>query len=253
MIVRERMEQEIQLARQIQKTFLPESLPELEGWKLDLRWSTAREVGGDFYDIFFISNGKIVVVIADVSDKGMPAALYMTVTRTLIRSSAKDLCSPSRILTHVNDLLASENQSSGMFVTTALAVIEPETGLLTYSIAGHNLPLLWRAESRKVESLKKGGIALGVIEDPQYTEHETRLEPGDELLFYTDGVTETFSPTDDQFSESGLNTAFLESREQNRKNTLEYIEDKLSEFRGNLPLADDITMISLTRQKKDPA
>ena len=211
MIVRERMEKEIQLARQIQKTFLPEELPQIEGWELDLRWSTAREVGGDFYDAFKTHDNKIAFAIADVSDKGMPAALYMTVTRTLIRSSAQSLHSPAKILARVNELLALENQTSGMFVTAVLGVLDPQSGEFEYAIAGHNLPLLCRGATGQVENLKKGGIALGVIEKAEYEDHCTVMKPGDSLLLYTDGVTETFSSDEEPFAEKNLIEAFEKS------------------------------------------
>ena len=128
MVGRERVEREFQLARQIQKTFLPQALPDYEGWDLDLRWRTAREVGGDFYDIFRTRDNKIAIVIADVSDKGMPAALYMTVTRTLIRSAAQTLDSPAEILGRVNEMLEMDSQN-GMFVTAIFAVLDPVTGI----------------------------------------------------------------------------------------------------------------------------
>jgi GAF domain-containing protein len=253
MIVRERMENEIQLARQIQKTFLPESMPQAKGWDLDLRWNTAREVGGDFYDVFFTHNQKIAIAIADVSDKGMPAALYMTVTRTLIRSSAQSLHSPGKVLARVNELLASENQSNGMFVTAVFAILDPLTGLLHYAIAGHNLPLIYRAENKKIEALNKGGIALSVIEDAVYEDHATILKPGDSLLLFTDGVTETFSPDEVQFGDEGLLKVMQKAHEQKKKSVLQFIEDKLSEFRSGQDLSDDVTMISIRRENKKPA
>jgi len=247
MIIRERMEKEIQLARQIQKTFLPESLPQIEGWNLDLRWSTAREVGGDFYDVFKISDDKIAFAIADVSDKGMPAALYMTVTRTLIRSSAQNLHSPAKILSRVNELLALENPSSGMFVTAVLGVLDPKSGDFEYAIAGHNLPLLRRGANGEVENLKKGGIAMSVIENAEYEDHCTVLKSGDSLLLYTDGVTETFSPGEEAFTESRLIDAFKKAYSQKKLSSLEYIEEKLAKFRGKQPLSDDITMIHIQK------
>ena len=248
MIIRERMEKEIQLARQIQKTFLPEALPQIEGWDLDLRWNTAREVGGDFYDAFKIHDDKIAFAIADVSDKGMPAALYMTVTRTLIRSSAQSLHSPAKILARVNELLALENQTSGMFVTAVLGVLDPQSGEFEYAIAGHNLPLLCRAATGQVENLKKGGIALGVIEKAEYEDHCTVMKPGDSLLLYTDGVTETFSPDEEPFAEKNLIDAFEQSFTQKTQSALEYIEGKLTVFRGKQPLSDDVTMIHIHKR-----
>ena len=248
MIVRERMEKEIQLARQIQKTFLPEELPQIEGWELDLRWSTAREVGGDFYDAFKTHDNKIAFAIADVSDKGMPAALYMTVTRTLIRSSAQSLHSPAKILARVNELLALENQTSGMFVTAVLGVLDPQSGEFEYAIAGHNLPLLCRGATGQVENLKKGGIALGVIEKAEYEDHCTVMKPGDSLLLYTDGVTETFSSDEEPFAEKNLIEAFEKSFTQNTQSALEFIEEKLNVFRGKQPLSDDVTMIHIHKR-----
>ena len=237
----------IKLARHIQKTFLPESLPQIEGWNLDLRWSTAREVGGDFYDVFKISDDKIAFAIADVSDKGMPAALYMTVTRTLIRSSAQNLHSPAKILSRVNELLALENPSSGMFVTAVLGVLDPKSGDFEYAIAGHNLPLLRRGANGEVENLKKGGIAMSVIENAEYEDHCTVLKSGDSLLLYTDGVTETFSPGEEAFTESRLIDAFKKAYSQKKLSSLEYIEEKLAKFRGKQPLSDDITMIHIQK------
>lgn len=249
LIVRERMEKEIQLARQIQKTFLPESLPKVKGWDLDLRWNTAREVSGDFYDVFFTHDGKIIFAIADVSDKGMPAALYMTVTRTLIRSGAKILHSPGKILSRVNELLVEENPTSGMFVTAVLAVLDPETGELTYAIAGHNLPLVYRHVSGQIEALHKGEIALSVVENIDYEDHTTILKPGDTILLYTDGVTETFAPDEKLFGETRLINAIRDGVNQDEISLLDYIEKELSDFRESQPLSDDITMISLYKQK----
>ncbi len=248
MIDRERMEKEVQLARQIQKSFLPESFPAIKGWDLDLRWNTAREVSGDFYDAFFTTDGKLILAIADVSDKGMPAALYMTVTRTLIRSGAKTLHSPGKILSRVNELLVEENPTSGMFVTAVLAVLDPDTGELTYAIAGHNLPLVYRHANGEIEPLHKGAIALSVIENVGYEDHSTVLKPGDSVLFYTDGVTETFTPDEKIFGEANLIKAIREGMNQNEVSLLEYIEKVLEDFRGKQPLSDDLTMVSIHKQ-----
>lgn len=249
MIGRERMEKEIQLARQIQRAFLPEKLPKVDGWTFDLRWNTAREVGGDFYDVFFTHDNKIAFAIADVSDKGMPAALYMTVTRTLIRASAQSLRSPARVLERVNELLEMDNPQNGMFVTSVYAVLDPATGELEYAIAGHNLPLLYRSASHQVERLLKGGIALGVIENAIYTDQKITLSKGDTLLFYTDGVTETFSPDGEQFSEIGLIKALEQACHSPEKNILEEIEEKIQTFRVGDELSDDVTMISIQHKK----
>lgn len=252
MVGRERVEREFQLARQIQKTFLPQSIPGGKGWDFDLRWRTAREVGGDFYDAFQTRNNKLAFAIADVSDKGMPAALYMTVTRTLIRAAVQTIESPAEVLKRVNDLLVEESQN-GMFVTAIFGLLDPATGILEYANAGHNLPLLFRGQSQAVENLKKGGIALGVIEEAKYTSHQLQIDEGDTLLLYTDGVTEAFSSSGEQFSEKRLIEALKVNSYGSATELLENLEDLINTFRKGEPPSDDLTMLALHRLKKTPA
>jgi len=250
MVDRERIEREMQLARQIQKTFLPQTMPEIDGWEVDLRWRTAREVGGDFYDVFTTRDGRIAFAIADVADKGMPAALYMTVTRTLIRSAAQSLSSPADVMTRVNELLEEESEN-GMFVTAIYAVLDPRSGVLEYANAGHNLPLLFRHHTRHIERLARGGVALGVLEGEKYPCHKISMKEGDTLLFYTDGVTETFSPAGEQFSEKRLLSAFKEDPFKSASELLEGIEEHVTAFRQDEPVSDDLTMLAIHRLKKD--
>lgn len=252
MVGRERVEREFQLARQIQKTFLPQSIPGVEGWDIDLRWRTAREVGGDFYDIFHTSDGRIAFAIADVSDKGMPAALYMTVTRTLIRAMAQSITSPAEVLDRVNELLYEESQN-GMFVTAIYAILDPLTGTLEYANAGHNLPLIFRGETQKIEKLAKGGIALGVVLDQDhYKCHKLQLLEKDTLLMYTDGVTEAFSSSGEQFSEKRLIDALQKNMYSSASELLESLEDLINIFRKGEPPSDDLTMLAIHRLKKTP-
>jgi serine phosphatase RsbU (regulator of sigma subunit)/putative methionine-R-sulfoxide reductase with GAF domain len=248
MISRERMEQEIQLARQIQKTFLPERLPKIKGWNLDLRWNTAREVGGDFYDVFAAHDHKFAFSIADVADKGMPAALYMTVTRTLIHSAAQTLHSPAEVLKQVNQQLMMDTQN-GMFITAVFGFLEPASGKLEFAIAGHNLPLIYRSGSQQIERLPKDGMALGVLAEANYTDQETNLREGDFFLLYTDGVTETFSPEGEIFGEKRLSEELQDACIHHPENVLETLQDKLSSFRGSNILSDDVTMVSFQRKK----
>lgn len=252
MVGRERVEREFQLARQIQKTFLPLSLPGIDGWDFDLRWRTAREVGGDFYDVFLTRNNKLAFAIADVSDKGMPAALYMTVTRTLIRAAVQTIESPDEVLKRVNELLLEESQN-GMFVTAIFALLDPKNGILEYSNAGHNLPLIFRGKTQKIEKLKKGGIALGVVEDGKYTSHQLQLHEQDTLLLYTDGVTEAFSSSGEQFSESRLIDALQKNMYASASELLENLEDLINTFRKGEPPSDDLTMLAIHRLKSTPA
>ena len=246
MVERERMEREIQLARQIQKAFLPDNLPEIGEWEINSKWNTARSVGGDFYDAFLLDKDLLGLVIADVADKGMAAALYMTVTRTLIRANSKTFSSPAAVLEKVNELLTLDSQN-GMFVTAVYAVLNLKTGTLTYANAGHNLPLLTQSAGALIKALPKGGIALGILDKITLTDHRIEILPGDCLLLYTDGVTETFSPSGEPFGENRLKD-FLSGHQSD---TLESMFDKLDEtltnFRQGMPPSDDVTLLAVRR------
>lgn len=246
MVERERLEKEIQLARQIQQSFLPSRLPELSGWDLDIRWQTARQVGGDFYDVFHLRQGKLGLVIADVSDKGLPAALYMTVTRTLIRAFMQNTTSPGHVLERVNNLLLMDSQN-GMFVTTIYATLDPVRGILTCANAGHNRALLWRSASGELEQLPKGEIALGVLEKVHYSDQNLEIQPGDCLVFFTDGLTECFSPSGEVFGEDRLRDIIRSNAAQGVHNLLQAIEQSVVDFRGVESISDDITLLAIQR------
>ena len=243
---RERLQREFQLARQIQETFLPSSLPTFLNWEMDTRWQTARQVGGDFYDIFKLNDGRLGLVIADVSDKGMPAALYMTVTRTLIRANIQNNRSPTAVLEKVNrQLLLSAPH--GMFITAIYAIIALETGEMVYANAGHNRPLLLRGATHQVETLMKGGTALGVLEKIHLQDHTVALEPGDILTFYTDGVTESFSPSGEAFGEERLEELIASIQGKTVCELLDQLDKALLFFRENAPPSDDVTLLAIQR------
>jgi serine phosphatase RsbU (regulator of sigma subunit) len=249
MVGRERIEREFQLAREIQKTFLPESTPSYNGWDIDLRWQTAREVGGDFYDLFETKDHKLALIIADVSDKGMPAALYMTVTRTLIRATAQDFHTPASILERVNSLLEMESRN-GMFVTAFLAFLDLESRIITYANAGHNLPIWKRVRQKICHRLEMDGIALGVTSEAVYTDKQIQLEDGDFLLFYTDGVTEAMSDAEKLFTEPRLFDLLEKNKSVTSNGLLTIIENTIRDFRNGEPPSDDLTMISVHRKAK---
>ncbi len=246
MIQRERLEREIQLARQIQKTFLPNRLPKIPGWEVDIHWQTAREVGGDFYDVFRIKGDRFGVVIADVSDKGMPAALYMTVAKTLIRAFSQNAESPARVLERVNRALTFEPQNT-MFVTAVFVILNAEDGTLRYANAGHNLPFILRRQSGAVEEFPKGGMALGVYSSSKLSDHLLTIEAGDWLIFYTDGVTESFSPTGETFGEQRLRMTIEKAPKSSPAAFLDFIRGQLSDFREGTPPSDDLTLVVLHR------
>lgn len=240
---RERMEQELQLARNIQQTFLPEYLPLLQSWDLDVRWKPAREVGGDFYDIVELPENHLGVVIADVADKGMPAALYMTLIRTLIRATAREMLSPAAVLRRVNDLLVNESKH-GMFVTVAYAVIQLDTGNMVYANAGHNYPLLVN-RSGQIHKLPTTGMAMGVVEGTPFGELQYHLVPGDLLVFYTDGVTEAFSTDSEMYGETRLLQVVAEHIHARSTDLLSAVEASIMDYIQGAPVSDDVTMVAL--------
>jgi sigma-B regulation protein RsbU (phosphoserine phosphatase) len=245
-LVQERLDREFQLARQIQTTFLPNSLPVLPGWEIAARWQTARQVGGDFYDIFSLGKDRFGLAIADVSDKGMPAALYMTVARTLIRAYARSARSPAAVLEKVNAPMVRDTPNS-MFVTAVFALFWPGTGELVFASAGHNQPLIVRACSGVVETLPLGGMALGVYENMSLEDHKLTLDPTDVLLFYTDGVTESFSPTGEAFGEERLKALLAENCGMPLNELVNMLENSLAEWREGAPPSDDTTLLVIRR------
>ena len=243
MVVRERLETEVQLARQIQQSLIPEILPFLSGWDLAARWRTARQVGGDFYDVMELSDGRLGLFIADVSDKGVPAALFMALTRTLVRAAVIETESPAEALRRVNDLLIPDTQQ-GMFVTAVYAVLYLDSGELIYANAGHNPPL-WTTQDGKVERLTRTGMALGVIEGEKIEERSIRLTEGDCLLLYTDGLNESFSPEGDIFGEERIIAALQTGKKKSAERILQGIESELNDFVGDEEQSDDLTMLLL--------
>ncbi len=249
-VKRQKLEQEIHLARQIQKTFLPDSLPNLPGWQIQIRWETALQVGGDFYDIIALPNNRVGLVIADVADKGLAASLYMTVSRTLIRAFGQTIADPGGVLTAVNNLLVGDTPS-GMFVTGMFAILDLETGQLIFSNAGHNRPIIIRSKNSETEELSQGDMALGVMEDIQYRNMEISLEPNDLILFYTDGLTELFSSDEEQFGIERVNEFLKRNHHLSVNEILNNLDQELTTFRNGQAPSDDLTLIGLKRDKQD--
>jgi phosphoserine phosphatase RsbU/P len=248
MAERQRLERELQLAREIQQTFLPSQLPRLPGWELAVTWRAARQVAGDFYDVFELPGGRLGLVIADVADKGMPAALFMALTRTLMRAAALEEESPAGALARVNDLLVPDTRH-GMFVTAIYAVLSLETNELAYANAGHYPPLLLRSETGELERFGKGGMALGVLGGIQLEDRVVPLEPGDYVIFYTDGITEAFSPKGDIYGEERLQATVRAAAVDSAQAMLDAIDDAVVAFVGDGSPSDDLTLEVLRRLK----
>jgi phosphoserine phosphatase RsbU/P len=244
MVVRERLETEVQLARQIQQTFIPDVLPSHPHWQLSARWRTARQVGGDFYDVIALGSDRLGIFIADVADKGMPAALFMALTRTLLHAAARETPSPAEALRRVNELLLPDTKQ-GMFVTAVYAVLDQNTGELTYANAGHNPPLWVRRDS--LERLTRTGVALGASEDAHIQENTITIREGEFLLLYTDGLTEAFNLEGDMFGETRLLRAVGWQESASADDMIKTIESALDDFVGNTPPSDDLTMLAVRR------
>ncbi len=246
-LVRERLEREFQLALDIQKTFLPGQLPTMKGWELNALWRPAREVSGDFYDIIELSDGRLGIIIADVADKGMPAALFMTLIRTLARAAAREFDSPAQVLSRVNDLLIPDTKN-GMFVTVAYLVLDTHNGTVHYANAGHNPPLLVCGEDRSFRRLTRTGMALGIVEGSPIEDNFLVIEPGDLMLLYTDGVTESFSPEEVMFGEASLIELVTHQNESSASQILDLILSTVTDFIGGTNYSDDITMVAIRRE-----
>jgi serine phosphatase RsbU (regulator of sigma subunit) len=245
----ERTMQELRVARDIQVSFLPESCPSLPGWEIAADWRAAREVGGDFYDFIPLDEAHVGFVIADVADKGVPAALFMSLSRTLVRASAGEARSPTTTLQRVNELILDETRSE-MFVTLFYAVLNWNTGQLTYANAGHLPPILWRCHqdaASRVTTLTARGTVLGVFEHISLEEQQITIEPGDILVLYTDGVTEPINDQEEEFGEERLIQVITENCQRPCDEIVARIRAAVSEFAGDQPPFDDYTLIGLRR------
>jgi phosphoserine phosphatase RsbU/P len=243
----ERMEQELQLAREIQSTFLPKRLPQPPGWEINARWQPARQVAGDFYDVLTLDDGRIGIVIADVADKGMPAALFMTLIRTLIRAAAKEQSSPAEVLRQVNELLVPDSKNS-MFVTVFYGIVSLDSGQFIYANAGHNPPVIKRTDQDELIELPPTGIVLGVFDDIQVGEKEEKIYPGDWVLLYTDGITEAFSPSDEMFGTTRLYDLIRYYKFSTASELIDRIENTVFDFIKGTEISDDMTLTVIYRK-----
>jgi sigma-B regulation protein RsbU (phosphoserine phosphatase) len=246
---KEKIESELNIAAQIQRSILPSTFPafpEHREFDLYAMMTPAREVGGDFYDFFFVDDDHLAVIIADVSDKGVPAALFMMISRTIFRSIAKQRKSPSQVLAESNDLLC-EGNDTGMFVTAYLAFYHLPTGRLTYSNGGHNPALLFGSSDVCRELTCKHGTALGVRRGQSYKENVDKLETGEILVLYTDGVTEACSPDNELFGLDRFTRLVGDCHTLSLSQMFSHIDKDLKAFQqGNQ--FDDITMLALKRE-----
>ena len=243
----EKVSEELAIARKVQATFLPPEVPEIAGWHIAVTLEPAREMSGDFYDFIPLPNGRIGLVIADVADKGMGSALYMALSRTLIRTFAPDFdTAPEQALCAANRRVLTDS-SSDLFVTVFYAILDTTSGVLTYCNAGHNPPFLYSANGGGMQQLTRTAIPIGILEEPAWEHGSIQMQPGDLLVMYTDGVTEAEDGEADFFGEARLQAV----AEANLGRSVEIIESKVVtavlDFVGDAPQFDDITLMLLAR------
>lgn len=243
---KERMEGELNIGREIQMSMIPlvSSLPNFDEISLAATLRPAREVGGDFYDFFLVGDDRFCFCVGDVSGKGVPAALFMAMTKTLIKSRAADDRSTASIMTHVNEELSRENPSS-MFVTVFAAILDMGTGELTYTNAGHNPPHLKRREGSFESLAERHGPIIAAMPGMTYGEKTIRLQHGDILTLYTDGVTEAMDRDNNLFSDERLEKLLDDGKLSNVEQTIEAVLSSISDFAGDAEQSDDITILTL--------
>jgi serine phosphatase RsbU (regulator of sigma subunit) len=253
---RERIEQELRVARLIQQTLLPKEVPDLEGYKLAAYYQPAREVGGDFYDFLKLDDEHLGLVVGDVTDKGVPAAIVMATTRTMLRASAQRLDSPGEVLKRVNDVIVRDIPPN-MFITCLYAILDLKSGLLRYANAGHDLPYRRRSTSSSsssdsnnggAEELRATGMPLGLLPGMSYEEKQIVLQRGDSVLFYSDGLVEAHDPHRQMFGFPRLQG--LVGAHPGGATMVDFLLEELARFVGDSwEQEDDITLVMLQRSE----
>ena len=250
---KERMESELNIGQEIQLSMLPlefPPFPDRHEFAIFAKLIPAREVGGDFYDFFFLDDDHLCVCVGDVAGKGVPSALFMAVTRTLIKATAKDDGSPASILTRVNDELSERNESC-MFVTVFVAILNVDTGLFRYTNAGHNPPYIRHADGTTIRLAERHGPVIGGMAGLTYTEDELVLAGDDLLVMYTDGVTEAMSPTEQLYTEKRLAGLIEEVGLTTVEDAVHVLLKDIDDHAAGAEQSDDITVVVVRYQGPD--
>jgi sigma-B regulation protein RsbU (phosphoserine phosphatase) len=243
-VEKERLERELEVARDIQISILPRELPEDPGWEFGVHFSSMEAVGGDFYDVIELDNGKLGVAVGDVSGHGVPAALFMSLTATLLRAEAKRFNSPGDILRAVNNQLL-ETSDSGMFVTVLYGILDSSANSFEYARAGHSTPLLAVPGEPPVQLEDGLGQLLGVFDDMVLDEVTIPLNSDSVMIIYTDGVTEAANESKEFFGEEGLLEAVGSGDEMQPDALLQRIWKAVQAFQGEASNEDDITLLAI--------
>jgi sigma-B regulation protein RsbU (phosphoserine phosphatase) len=242
LVEKERLERELELARELQDSILPRVFPHIPGFQCAARSRPAREMGGDFYDVIVLPKGHVGLVMADVSDKGMPAALYMALTRSLVHAEAKRSFSPRRVLLNVHRLLMEISQAD-MFVTVFYGILEPESGILRYARAGHDRPLRLQSSTGQCGFLSGEGMLLGLVGNVNLEEAEVRLPAGDVLVLYSDGITEATAPSKEMFGRDRLRQVVCDAGQLTAQELCDAIFEHADRFQAGAPQHDDMAVL----------
>jgi len=236
------MQRDLDIAKRIQQSFLKPSAPEKKGLDIGFKMEPAKSIGGDLYDFVLNSDKSLGIMVGDVSGKGVPAALFMAMTVSSFRFHSKTECDPVKVVSHLNDQIACES-TSGLFVTLTYLCIEAEYNRLSICDAGH-LPIVYAGKDKETTLITaKSGMALGIMEEVEFTKTKISVSPGDVLVLYTDGVTEARNPRAEEFGEKRLVDMVSEARHLSAKEITESIYDGIIKFRKKAPQHDDITIM----------
>ncbi len=237
-----RMEKELQVANKVQSSLIPQEVPDIPGWEFAAYWVPAREVAGDFYDFIYRKNNHTGMVIADVVDKGMAAALFMAYSRSVLRANFSQDSSPKKAITDTNHTIATDS-AYGMFLTLTYLEVAQDSNELTYVNAGHNPPLLFHKRKNKPTPLTRTGMLIGVDETAAYEQELLQLETGDFIVFFTDGVTEAINAMDEEYGDERLQTTIRNNKKESAEKILAAIIKSVGEFCGSTPQFDDTTLV----------
>ena len=240
------LQNELDVANKIQQSVLPTGFPSSEAYEVAANMQPARNVGGDFFDIMRLENRRLGLAVADVSDKGVPAALFMMSSITQLKGAAIGIGEPGGVLSEVNDLLNEDNETA-MFVTVLYAVYNPESGVITYANGGHNPPVVIHTDGSSTMLPMTGGIALGVAPGFRYEQSNFTLGPGETIVLYTDGVTEAMNGHGDEFGVDRLRELFEGAPPRHPREAVDAILEAVHAFAGDTPQSDDITCLTLRR------
>lgn len=251
--IRQRLiDQELETARAIQKSFLPDVVPQHAGWDIAAFWRPMREVAGDFYDFYALPDGRLAVVIADVSGKGVPAALFMALSVTVLRFAMGLGFAPGELMDRANQAIIADQQSK-MFATVFAGYLDLGSGVLQFASGGHNPPLLCRAATGRCEYLTASGVAVGVFKGADYAEGTVTLVDGDVLVLYTDGITEVFNAEEEEFGEERLEQLVVKHASRPADRLANLIVETAAAFGQERGAFDDETLVVIKRSHLAPA